>query len=239
MNWKKQQQMKSNIPNKKIQIQQAINIENELTRIKNCRGIFSCFATEKVEDDFKETNKIISELFGGNKHALTKFISMDILKRDVYNELASFVNLFTSFNASNFEHNFFTHVKINALNDNYELTFILEIPLFKPTNLFRFLPKPIISNKNIKLLKTNQTHLVISKGKYIFYNEKVFEQYCFNDSIRFCYQPHDEWTCETNQFLTTYNTQQCYHHIENDMITQFGNDIFFTVIRGIRLFIEC
>lgn len=92
-------------------------------------------------------------------------------------------------------------------------------------------------SETTNILNTNQTHLIIYKGKYIFYNEQSIAQYCF-DKL-FCYQPHNNWKCEINHFLSKDNSKQCYSQIKNDIITQFKTDIYFTVTKQIELSITC
>lgn len=241
MGWKKSSS--ALIDNNSINIIPAqISIIEKLIAIsEQNQDIYTCLTSDMIERRFINVNKLLNELYGGNKFALMEFIDFESLMHDVYSALEHTNNLCTPFTRSDFAREFFKYTRMYFFYNDHSISITLEIPLFKQITLFNFKPKPFRRNSEIVILNSSQKYLMVAHGKHAFFSEQTIKEYCYITQNRtFCYQPFDSWTCELNQMLMRKNVDECYVPLHNkNIITQFGRDTYFTISHPLEISIGC
>lgn len=203
-----------------------------------------CLYMIKIMRNFREMNEILNNLTKLDLSALETIISNEHLLMDIKSLLRGLLknNAIFPFDFSiNFKRNFLKYTKFTFGYDNFTVTLMFTIPIYKSANVYKMYPKPIVQHSTPRILQTQQKYVVSLNNRYIFFDEITYETNCILlSNMRFCTEPDAEHACEIDVLNKIYSNFNCFKELPTEnIIAQIEEETHFTIFTPMIIHITC
>lgn len=205
-----------------------------------------CSFIPHITQSIIKINEHLNKLATLDFYAIQHFIPSDVFKTDLQQMLKKYKGLYiTPFTFLEW----YTIGLWNYLNPSYHfdgqiiyLQFGIPLYLDRLETLFQVNPKPIIFNNNAYIFKTDTKYAILGRSEIIHFTETLYSEYCFS-SFRaiFCKQiKKRSGECDIlyiDKNIDQFHTE-CFTELpNNNMITQVGRDLYFTIFSPVNLIV--
>lgn len=206
----------------------------------------TCSTFQELVKFYVITNRILNGMARGNISIILDIFNEDFILSDLRRNLMNYSQVshepFHPFDTSDyFPSNFFDFVDIKYHYENYQVSVLLSLPLYKSFMLYKIFPKPLASKYATYIINTHMKYVFMYGNETEFFTGENFSRNCFvfNDK-RFCKRVRNIAICEDRALNRLEPGYECLKRLpRKNMITQIGRNTYFAIHSPMMIQINC